>query len=84
MGVVCVTRRGPRSTLLTDLAVEAEPRLGTGGDGDNIEDEMVSCGTDGEGRFPATQGALPCLALEGICCCFQIPWGDTALLFIQS
>lgn len=51
MGVVCVTRQGPSSTLLTDLAVEAEPRLGTGGNGNNMEDEMVSCGTDGEDRI---------------------------------
>lgn len=56
MCVVCVSRQGPRSTLLTDLAVEAEPRLGTGGDGDNMEVEMVSCGTDGEDRLPAMQG----------------------------
>lgn len=51
MGVVCVTRQGPSSTLLTDLAVEAESRLGTGGNGNNMEDEMVSCGTDGEDRI---------------------------------
>lgn len=71
--MVCVTRQGPGSTVLTELVVETESRLGTGEDGDNMEDEMVSCGTDGEGRLPAMQGVLPCLPLEGIWGCFQTP-----------